>query len=227
MSDKKEMFGGTIRFKRLMSELMDEILTLSNRVTEMINCGIDALLEDDEALFERLQGDLDKVHSDYDTLEDSVIKSIALHQPFARDLRFLISSLKIGNEIHRCAHNAVHIAHTSKFFDKSMIRYDTIIKKIDKLSKSALDMFKKSVEAFIRKKTLDVNRWEELDDVIDDLHKEVIDEIVETMLQNTNGVRAGVSLVLTSRYIERIADHACNIAEEAIYVVTSKRVKID
>ncbi|MGC9777663.1 MAG: phosphate signaling complex protein PhoU [Candidatus Heimdallarchaeota archaeon] len=226
MDDKKK-FGGTIRFKELMNELSEHVSDLSELVSRMIDNGLIALLEDDENLYKTLQDDLTLVHTIFDALDGSAMSSLALHQPFASDLRYIISSIKIGNEIHRCAHDAVHIAHSSEFVDRNKTMFNGCIKDIGELGKLALKMFHESTQAFINKKALDFKEWQKLDDKVDHLHEEIINDINSIMEKNPEWVRAGVSLILATRYIERIADHACNIVEESSYVVTSKRGKIE
>ena len=227
MSDKEKLFGGTIRFKELMQELSQNVEKLANLVADMIDRGIEALLKDDEDLYKELSKNLDVVHDYYDALDNSVVSSLALHQPFAGDLRFILSSLKIGNEIHRCAHDAVHIAHSSEFVDREMKLFNGTINRIVELAKLSSDMFKQSTAAFLGRKALDFKKWTELDNEVDELHDEIINDIGEKMCEENDWIRAGVSLVLATRYIERIADHACNIVEESSYVVTSKRGKIE
>lgn len=224
---EKEMFGGTIRFKELMNELTDHVSELSKLVAGMIKSGISALLKDDEELFKELKSELGKVHKVFNDLDSSAVGSLALHQPFAGDLRFILSSLKIGHEIHRCAHDAVHIARSSEYVDREKVMFNGCIADIGKLGKLALKMFKDSTNAFLNKKALDFDKWTKLDDKVDRVHDEIINEINSIMEKNPDWVRAGVSLILATRYIERIADHSCNIVEESSYVVTSKRGKIE
>lgn len=227
MDKKDKLFGGTIRFKELMLELTQNVSNLTDLAIKMIEKGIVALIEDNEELFKELQKDLVKVHDYYDALDNSVVNSIALHHPFASDLRYILSSLKIGNEIHRSAHDAVHIAHSSEFVDRNNKMYNGTIDKIGDLAKLALKMFKESTTAFLQRKALDFKHWTKLDDEVDTLHDEIIIEIGKKMEKNMDWIRAGVSLILATRYIERIADHSCNIVEESTYVVTSKRGKIE
>ncbi|HUT82486.1 MAG TPA: PhoU domain-containing protein [Candidatus Bathyarchaeia archaeon] len=222
---KEQPYGGTIRFKEIMDTLNAHLDNLSTFVVKMIQDGITALANDDEKLFNVTKIDLEKVHKICYLLEDTISSSIALHQPFARDLRFILSTLKISNEIHRSAHDAVHIAHSSSFIDQKL--HSEIVGKIAQLADKASSMFKDAVEAFRKRKALDVNTWTLLDNNVDNLHSEIIEEIVKIMINDPAWARAGTSLILATRYIERIADHACNIVEESIYVVTSKRVKIE
>jgi len=240
--DLKEKFGGTIRFKELMNELTGHVSKLSKLVAKMIAKGVKALLEDDEKSFKKLQRDISKVHAIFNDLDSSALSSLALHQPFASDLRYIISSIKIGHEIHRCAHDAVHIAHSSEFVDREKKMFNGCIADIGALGELALNMFRESTTAFLNKKVLDFNDWKKSDDEVDDKHDEIIkeigsimekkhDEIIKEigsiMEKNPDFVRAGISLILATRYIERIADHACNIVEESKYVVTSEREKIE
>ncbi len=225
MSKEDPSYGGTIRFKEIMDTMNNHLDNLSNLVVKMIQDGIKALTKDDENLFKETKTDLEKVHKICYLLEDSISSSIALHHPFARDLRFVLSTLKISNEIHRSAHDAVHIAHSSSFIDLEI--HAKMIERIADLANKASTMFKDSVDAFRKRKALEVKIWTQLDNEIDDLHTSIIEDVVELMKNDSSWVRAGVSLILATRYIERIADHACNIVEEGIYVVTSKRVKIE
>jgi len=225
--DEKIPFGGTIRFKQLMAELTENLSKLSKLTTEMIDKGIQALVEDDEELYKGLKKDLEKIHTIFNDLDSSAVSSLALHQPFARDLRYIISSIKIGHEIHRCAHDAVHIARSSEFVDRRKSKFNGCITDIGKLGQLALNMFKESTNAFLNKKVLDFTKWQKSDDEIDTKHEEIIKDISSIMCQNPDWIRAGVSLILATRYIERIADHACNIVEESKYVVTSERGKIE
>jgi phosphate transport system protein len=227
MTEKRELFGGTIRFKELMKDVVDRIEELSNLVEKMIDASIIAFKHDNENIFEDLQSQLTDVHEIQEELEKSIANSITLHQPFAKDIRFLVSSIKISNEIHRCAHDAIHIARTTKFYDSSMTIFEEPIEKIINLSKMAYSMFTKSTEAFINQIAMDIDEWMKLDDEVDDYHNEIIANISKIMNEECENIKAGISFVLTTRYIERIADHACNIVEESTYVVTSKRVKIE
>lgn len=227
LKNKNEMFGGTIRFKKLMEKTYACLKEISALTSKMIDNSITALIDDNEVLYNQLKLDILKIRDLKVQLEKSIVNSVALHQPFAADLRFLISSLKVSNEIERTARDAVHIAHSSKFLDRSMDCLKDSVDKIGDLGKKALNMYKQSIEFFLNRKAVDSEEWIELDDEIDHLHIELIGKITEQMICNSSATRAGVSLILTTRYIERIADHACNVCEESIYVVTGKREAID
>ena len=223
MSSDTPGFGGTIQFKKLMKELNKNLTKLSDLTIEMIVQGQKALVEDDEKLYRKLKQDLEEVHELCYALEDTIVSSLALHQPFAGDLRYILSTLRIMNEIHRSAHDAVHIAKSTKYIDQT---YQTFVKRIGKLSEEACELFSRSITAFKNRKELDLEEWRILDDEIDEAHKQIIKDIAKKIEEDPSWARAGMSLTLATRYIERIADHACNIVEESYYVVTGKRGKI-
>lgn len=225
LSKKRSKFGGTIRFKEIMKELNRHLVDLSELVIKMIKEGNTALVEDNENLFKRLEEELEEVHEHCNSIDETVMNSIALHQPFARDLRFILSTLKVSNEIHRSAHDAVHIANSSTFIN--LEQHNDILLRIGEIAEKASSMFKKSIEAFSNQKELNIQKWTEMDDEVDKLHIEIINDITKKVEKDPTWARAGVSLILTTRYIERIADHACNIVEESNYVVTGKRAKIE
>jgi phosphate transport system protein len=225
--DEKEKFKGSIRFKELMEKTYSRVEKLSAATGKMIDRAIIALSEDDEELYEELYNKYTKIRGLRVKLEKSVVNSVALHQPFASDLRFLISSLKIANEIERIARDAVHIANTSIFFDRSMSCLSNPLAKTIQLAKKAQKMYDDSILLFLNRKEADIEEWTEVDDKVDELHSKLIDEITDQMVCNTDSTRAGVSLILSTRYIERIADRACNICEESNYIITGKREAID
>lgn len=228
MEKKNEKFGGTLRFKELMQKSYDRLKELSLITSEMIGQSISILVEDREDLYAELKKELEETKKLRLSLEESVVNSLTLHQPFAGDLRFLVSSLKIANELERTARDAVHIAHSTKYFDHSMECLKNSVENIRTLAEKSHKMFERSIDSFLERKPVDPIEWSKLDDEIDTLHKELIDKITQEMFCNgSEAKRAGVSLILTTRYIERIADHACNIVEENIYVVTGKRTSID
>ena len=107
--------------------------------------------------------------------------------------------------------------------------YDAIeiIEEIAVLARKAFFMYTTSIDAFLSMKALDTLVWTKMDDEIDSLHVKIIDNIRSIMSNDCVNINAGTSLILATRYIERIADHACNIAEESTYVVTSKKEKIE
>lgn len=208
-----------------MKELNQHLVDLSNLVIKMIKDGNTALANDNEALFKKLEEELKEVHVHCNSIDETVMNTIALHQPFAKDLRFILSTLKVSNEIHRSAHDAVHIANSSAFIN--LEQYNDIIQRIGDLAAKASSMFKKSIDAFSNQKELNVQKWTKKDDEVDRLHSEIIQDVTKIIEKDPTWSRAGVSLILTTRYIERIADHACNIVEESNYVVTGKKAKIE
>ncbi|MEA2071485.1 MAG: PhoU domain-containing protein [Asgard group archaeon] len=224
---KKEKFGGTISFKERIGKVEESLGLLFDKVKAMLDSAIHVLSKDDEPKFEELSKEIDSVHDLTDTLEDHIINAVTLHQPFGRNIRYLIAGLKISNEVHRCGHDAIHIAETSKFFDYSMECYMEVIEKVKKLAIMAEDMFVKAVDSYFNGSDVNLKEWHHMDDEVDDLHDEIIEEIKEAMGNNCANVPAGISLILATRYIERIADHACNIVEENCYVMSGERAKIE
>ncbi|NHJ40171.1 MAG: hypothetical protein FK731_09085 [Asgard group archaeon] len=224
---KKTKFSGTIRFKEMMEKSVIRLKKVAHLTDEMLNDSITVLLNDDEELYKELEAKFEKVRKYRVSLEKSIVNNIVLHQPFATDLRFLISSLKIANEIERTARDAVHIAHSSNYIDRSMVNMQLYVEKIIEMAKKANKMYSESIQFFLERKVVDTKKWTKQDDEIDKLQEKLIDEIIGEMQKNGKATRAAVSLILSIRYIERIADHACNIGEESTFVVAAKRDPID
>lgn len=172
--------------------------------------------------------DADMVHSiitfDYEIdemeveIEEDCLKILALHQPVASDLRFLVAVIKINNEMERIADMAVSIAlrvdNISKFKHTAAITYD-----FSQMSSKVVSMLKNSINAL-------VNRDEKLaktifldDDAIDEYRNRCYEDIKKRIIQDPEHPGYHINTYLLARHLERIADRAVNIAEEVIYLV--------
>ena len=156
-------------------------------------------------------------------LEEECLKTLALHQPVATDLRFIVAVLKINNDLERIGDLAVNIAKRVRFLKDTRIKnlpFD--FQNITSLTKF---MLRASLDAFIR---LDTNLAEEVcktDNEVDKLHKNTYKNVIKKIQESPHQTQILIQCLSISRYLERIADYTTNIAEDVIYLTDGKIVR--
>ena len=213
----------TLFFQKELEKIKKLILSLGAMVEERMRLAIQAIADGDMQIAKTV------IQSDYEIdekeveVEEECLKILALYQPVAVDLRFLIAVIKINNDLERIADEAVNIAErvtniTGKQDDGFRFDYAPMAEIVE-------DMLKKSLDALVN---LDVDmafKVVTLDDDVDDLHATAYDLIKQEMQKTPDKAGSLINLYLISRHLERIADHATNIAEEVIYLVEGEIVR--
>ena len=210
-------------FMRELENIKKMILSLGALVEERVRQAVQAVENKDVATAEQI------IKMDYEInemeveVEEECLKVLALHQPVAVDLRFLVAVIKINNELERIGDQAVNIAE----------RVGVIAKRRDfsfefdytPMAQRAESMLRMSLDALVN---LDVDLAFKVvtqDDAVDQINKEAYDRIKNAMAQNPSHMGYLINLLLISRHIERLADHATNIAEEVIYLIEGEIVR--
>ncbi|MBI3462581.1 MAG: phosphate signaling complex protein PhoU [Planctomycetes bacterium] len=213
----------SLHLRRDTEQLKKDLLTMGGMVEQMVNRSIQALRDRDRQLAE------DVIAGDKDIdlwevqVEEECLKMLALHQPVASDLRFIAAVLKINTDLERMADLAVNIAELAAFLaTKPPLPFP---EQLDPMTEAAMGMVGKSLEAFV---TLNAGLARQVlrqDDYIDQMNREVIDTILRLMQSNPDTVERAIRFFSVSRHLERIADHATNIAEDVIYMVEGEIVR--
>ena len=211
-------------FDEELKDLNNLILRMSACAQEAIDRSIQALKERDRSLAQRVI-DSDK---DIDELElvidDKCLDLIALHQPMAGDLRFIMTGVKLNAELERIADIAVDICERSlKLMDEPELKP---LIDMPKLAQVAKNMVKESIDAFVSRDTELARNVLFSDALADNLRNAIQSELVEDyMVKNPSSCARAVQLLLIARFFERICDHATNIAEDVFYMTEAKIVK--
>ncbi len=156
-------------------------------------------------------------------VEEECLKILALHQPVAHDLRFIIAVLKINNDLERIGDLAVNIAERAVFLEtqpKPDISFD-----FTAMAQTAQMMLKKSLDALVNQNTHLAYQVCTTDDTIDDMNRQMYVKVQESILAHPQQMGALIHLLSVSRHLERIADHTTNIAEDVIYMSEGKIVR--
>jgi len=209
-------------FTQEIENLKTNLTKMASIVDDMVERSINAIETGNVELCKGIKAKDLEVDA-YDNLIRTQCENIlALFQPFASDLRFLISSLMINNQLERCGDIAVNISQRIK----KTYEYKSLIDEsnITEMAKKAKEMLKKSIDAFVLK---DINLANEVlisDEEVDNLNKKAFKFLVETMQKNPSLIEPSSHLLILSRHIERLADHATNIAENIVFYVDAKLI---
>ncbi len=211
-------------FDEELSALNDKILKMASLVQASIQRSIQALGDRDVAQAQNIivaDAEVDQLENEID---DDVFNMIALHQPVASDLRFLTTALKVNADLERIADLSVDISQ--RVLDLASQPLLKPLIDIPKLSVIAQDMVKRSIDAFVKRDAELARRVCLADTEADKLRDLIQDELInQYMAQDPKTASRAVPLLLVARYLERICDHATNIAEDVVYMVEAKVIK--
>jgi phosphate transport system protein len=213
----------TVHLQREIDRLKKQLLSLCALVDEQVQLAVRALLErDGELATEVRKRDLGVDQREVE-VEEECLKLLALHQPVAVDLRFIVSALKINNDLERIGDLAVNIARKARSFANKPsvpIPFD-----LAGMSEKTLAMLQDSLDCLVN---LDAKAASEVcsrDDTIDAMKRDIRRQVEEMIAAEPEQTRTLLRLLAVSRNLERIADLATNIAEDVIYMVEGKIIR--
>lgn len=211
-------------FHEQLEELTQRLLDMSRHVEAALDLSVDALLERDPGQADAvLAGDraLDALEIDIERLAVSLL---ALQQPMARDLRFVIGAIKISGDLERVGDHAVNIAECALRLARDRVRV-LPQPEIAEMARDARRMLSDAIDAFVRADGVlgrDVCRR---DDKVDKLHDAIFRILIQHMRADPSTISAALQLLLVARNLERVADLATNIAEDAVYLAEGRSIK--
>lgn len=213
----------SIHLQADLRDLHKDLLSMCAIVEDMIHRAVDQLaspnLEEAKALISE-DNHIDR----WDVrIEDSCLKLLALHQPVAIDLRRITTVLKISGELERVADLAVNITERATgLLDAPEV---TVPDQLKEMAKEAVDMLHRSIDAYV---DLDSGKARQVisdDDQIDEANQQIIARLIELMHRHPDRLDALLHLFSAVRQVERVADHASNIAEDVVYLVEGKIIR--
>ncbi|TDA68554.1 MAG: phosphate signaling complex protein PhoU [Clostridia bacterium] len=207
-------------FENALTELQQDILRMGSLVEQAIATSLTALVRQDEELAQKVV-DNDQVIDKLELqIEDRCIKLLATQQPMAKDLRKISAGFKIISDLERMGDHACDIAKTvhrigKKPFIKPLID-------LPRMGELAQRMVKESLDAYVEESVDLAYSMSRDDDLVDHLHAQIFRELLTYMMEDPRTIEQATHLLFVSRYLERIADHATNIGERVIYLVTGE-----
>ncbi|MFK7820537.1 MAG: phosphate signaling complex protein PhoU [Planctomycetaceae bacterium] len=213
----------TIHFQRDMDRLHRKILSMFALVEETVHRSVEGLhARNPDSLAEILQRDAEINRHDVEVEEDC-LKILALHQPVAVDLRRVTAVLKITGELERVGDLGVNIAERTS----GLANYaePPIPPRLKEMSEISLHMLHEAIDAFVELNTNVARKICADDDKVDRLNDIILGELKEQMSQTPSLINPAMHLFSVTRHLERIADHATNIAEDVVYLVEGEIIR--
>ena len=210
-------------FQKELTKIKKMVLSLGAMVedrVQLVRTAIDTI--DGNIAKEIIQRDMEIDEMEVD-LEEECLRSLALYQPVATDLRFLVAVIKINNDLERIGDEAVNVAQRIEFLSSQKVTqfpfdYNVMVEK-------AQGMLQKSLDSLVNMDLDLAIQVLSLDDAVDEMKAAAYDKIKDSMRQHPDQVGNLINMLLISRHLERIADHATNIAEEVIYMIEGDIVR--
>jgi len=210
-------------FDEELQALRNRLLAMAGLVEERVHQAIASLVARRPEVAEAIIRGDKEVNDLQIEIDERCLKLLALQNPMASDLRLITAAMKINADLERIADQAVNIAERTL----DLLRVPLLKPLIDipRMADMAEAMVRDSLDAFVRRDADLARRILERDDQVDDLKDQLFRELLTYMMADPATIERALSLVLVSRAIERIADHATNIAEDVIFVVEAKDVR--
>ena len=206
-----------------MERLKNEMLALSAVVEELLRKAMSALQEHNAERAREVIAADERVDQLEVELEETALKIIALHQPVADDLRLIVSVLRINSDLERIGDLAVNIAERASYLAGA----EALAVPIDfaPMAEKAQEMLTKSLDSFVNMDTALAKQVLDMDNEVDAMNRRMYCAVYELIRKNPEDVEVLLHLLSASRHLERIADHATNIAEDVIYMVDGRIVR--
>jgi len=209
--------------QREIENLKKKILALSAKVETSVRDATLSIEKRDAVLAQKIiDNDIDVDNTEIE-IEEDCLKILALHQPVAIDLRFIVAVLKINNDLERIGDLAVNIAERAVFLStQPKVNISTHL--VD-MAHKAQSMLKQSLDALINHDAELAHNVCTSDDVVDGMNRQMYLKVQDAILTNPEQISALIHLLSASRHLERIADHTTNIAEDVIYMIEGQIVR--
>lgn len=210
-----------VHFDEKMKELEFSVLKMGIMIEEAIHKALNAFIKRDRKLIDQVVEGDKVIDNTERKIDAQCVSIIATEQPVAMDLRIIIAALKIANDLERMGDYAEHLAIVATNLSrKSVLKARS---EVTQISEVAITMIRDALQAFARR---DVDLAEEVikrDDVVDGIYARFFQEMMGDIRENPEHLSEAVALLFVSKYLERLADHATNVAEEVIFVCTGER----
>jgi len=211
------------QFDEDLESLKQALLKMAAKSEAMIDSSIQALVQRDLGLADEIVDQEEDVNRLQLEIDDRCFKLLALRQPMAHDLRFIIAAMKISSDLERIADQAVNIWENTK----ELLNFPELKPLIDipRMAEISKGMVRDSLDAFVESDAAKAREIVLRDDEVDALKDQVFRELLTYMISDPKTIQVALQLILVARHLERIADHATNICEDVVYLVEAKDIR--
>ena len=213
----------TRNFDERLDELKQQLLKMAAKAETMIRNSVQELVQRNHELASELPALEDQVNRLQIEIDDRAFKLLALQQPMAHDLRFIIAAMKISSDLERIADQAINITENNLV----LLQFPELKPLIDipRMADIAGQMVHDALDAFVEEDASKAREVVLRDDRVDDLKDQIFRELLTYMISDPKTIPVAMQLILVSRHLERTADHATNIAEDVVYMVEAKDIR--
>jgi phosphate transport system protein len=210
-------------FREELEALQGRLLEMGGLAEERVRAALEGLVSRDPAIINKVLSGDEPINQLHIEVDNRCFRLLALHQPMATDLRAIVAAVKINTDLERVGDLAVNIAEAGKRY----IGHAPVKQLIDipQMGHIAQSMLRDALDAYVKRDTELATQVLNEDDRLDSLKTQVFRDLLTHMLQNQGTVEPSLDLILVSRHLERIGDHATNIAEDVIFMVSALDVR--
>ena len=210
-------------FQDELDSLKQRVLAMGGLAEERVRESVRGLMDRDSAALDAVLTGDQPINDLHIELDDRCFKLLALHQPMAADLRVIVAAVKINTDLERVGDLAVNIAEAARRY----VSHPPVKQLIDipEMGEIAQGMLRDALDAYVRRDTGLAQQVLNEDDRLDGLKTHVFRELLNIMLHDGATVEPSIDLILVSRHLERIGDHATNVAEDVIFMVSALDVR--
>jgi phosphate transport system protein len=217
------MERGVPHFQEELEGLQARLLEMGGLAAERVRAAVSGLVARDTTLIDKVMRGDEPVNELHIEIDNRCFTLLALHQPMAGDLRSIVAAVKINTDLERVGDLAVNIAEAARRYTN----HPAVKKLVDipQMGDIAQAMLRDALDSFVRRDTRLAHQVLNEDDRLDSLKTQVFRELLTYMLDDPTTVEPALDLILVSRHLERIGDHATNIAEDVIFKVSARDVR--
>ena len=210
-------------FQEELETMQGRLLEMGGLAEERVRASVQGLATRDTGLIEKVMRGDEPVNRLHIEVDERCFRLLALYQPMATDLRAIVAAVKINSDLERVGDLAVNIAEAATRY----VTHPPVKKLIDipRMGDIAQSMLRDALDAYVKRDTALAQHVLNEDDQLDALKTQVFRELLTYMLQDPATVEPALDLILISRHLERIGDHATNIAEDVIFMVSALDVR--
>ena len=210
-------------FDEALSDLRKDLLTMVKLTEANLSDAVNGLFQRDDTLCAKAIADDEQVDQLEKQIDKAGFEILVRYQPVASDLRQVVSVMKLSPNIERVADEATNIAEAALKLNKHPVLGEVNV--IVPIQTHALSMFKDSIDAFVREDVELARAVVSRDKQLDAMNASANQSLTERMMQDREQLRGYLNLILISRYLERVGDHAANIAEDAVYAAAAEDIR--
>ena len=210
-------------FQEELEGLQTRLLEMGGLAEDRVRAAVESLVSRDSALIDGVLAGDTPINGLHIEVDSRCFRLLALHQPMAVDLRAIVSAVKINTDLERVGDLAVNIAEAAGRY----LKHPPVKELIDipRMAAIAQVMLRDALDAYVRRDIAIAQHVLDQDDELDALKTQVFRELLTYMLQDPSKIEPALDLILISRHLERIGDHATNVAEDVIFMVSARDVR--